>query len=75
MTFSPQKVKNMVTFLPIAAAPLAMTNEARARSRSSLNTMSVLWSAVAGAGRVEGHEGSGSSVSFTLRTHAVTMPP
>ncbi|KAF5028924.1 hypothetical protein DSECCO2_653970 [anaerobic digester metagenome] len=43
ITFKPQKVKNMVTFLPVAAAPLAITNEARARSRSSLNTIRVLF--------------------------------
>ena len=42
MTLSPQKVKNMVTLPPVAAAPLASTNVAMARSRLSLNIMNVL---------------------------------
>src|SRR5574344_958138 len=42
ITFKPQKMKNIVTFLPVDAAPLAKTNEANARARSSLNTMNVL---------------------------------
>src|SRR3712207_46186 len=41
ITFSPQKVKNTVTFCPVAAAPLARTNVASALSRSSLNIISV----------------------------------
>ena len=44
MTLRPQNVKNILTFLPVAAAPLAITNEARALSKSSLNTISVLLS-------------------------------
>ncbi len=42
MAVSPQKVKNMVTFLPNAAAPLAITKAARMRSRSLLKTTKVL---------------------------------
>ena len=42
MAFSPQKVKKMLTFLPVAAAPLASTKVARALSRSSLKSMNVL---------------------------------
>ena len=38
----PQNVKNMVTFCPVAAAPLARTKVASTLSRSSLNTMNVL---------------------------------
>jgi hypothetical protein len=45
ITLSPQKVKNIVTFLPMAAAPFAITNEASALSRSSLNTTMVFPSA------------------------------
>ena len=52
MTFSPQKVKNMVTLCPVAAAPLARTKEASARSRSSLNTISVLFFGLMAAGAV-----------------------
>ena len=37
-TFNPQNVKNIVTSLPIDAAPVAMINEAIALSRSPLNT-------------------------------------
>ena len=40
-TFSPQKVKKMVTFCPVAAAPFASTKVASALSRSSLNRISV----------------------------------
>jgi len=40
--FSPQKVKNIVTFLPLDAAPLAMIKEAIALSKSPLNTTIVL---------------------------------
>ena len=40
-TFNPQKVKNIVTCWPMAAAPLAMINEARARSNSPENTIKV----------------------------------
>ena len=40
-TFNPQKVKNMVTGLPIAAAPFAMIKDANTLSRSPLNTISV----------------------------------
>ena len=39
MAFSPQNVKKMVTFFPVAAAPFASTNVARALSRSSLKRM------------------------------------
>ena len=39
---SPQKVKNIVTGLPIAAAPLAIMKEASTLSRSPLNTIIVL---------------------------------
>ena len=42
ITFNPQKVKNIVTFRPVDAAPFAITNDANALSRSSLNTISVL---------------------------------
>ena len=42
MAFSPQNVKNMVTFSPVAAAPLARTNVAKVLSRSSLNRIKVL---------------------------------
>ncbi|OPZ96492.1 MAG: hypothetical protein BWY72_01633 [Bacteroidetes bacterium ADurb.Bin416] len=41
MTFRPQNVKKMVTFLPMEAAPLAITNVANALSRSSLKQISV----------------------------------
>ena len=40
--FSPQKVKNIVTFLPIAAAPFAIMNAAIVLSRSPENTTNVL---------------------------------
>ena len=40
--FRPQKVKNIVTSLPMAAAPLAMMNAAIALSKSSLKTTRVL---------------------------------
>ena len=46
ITLSPQKVKNIVTFFPVEAAPFAMTNEANALSRSSLKTINVLLSAL-----------------------------
>ena len=39
---TPQNVKNIVTGRPIAAAPLAMMNEAIALSKSPLNTTKVL---------------------------------
>jgi len=42
--FNPQKVKNIVTFFPIAAAPLAIIKEAIALSKSPLNTTMVLLS-------------------------------
>ena len=42
ITFSPQKVKNIDTFCPVVAAPLASTKVASALSRSSLNMISVL---------------------------------
>ncbi|KAF5028382.1 hypothetical protein DSECCO2_659630 [anaerobic digester metagenome] len=38
-TFRPQKVKNMLTLRPMAAAALAMMNEAMALSRSPEKTM------------------------------------
>jgi hypothetical protein len=41
MAFSPQNVKKMLTFLPVAAAPLARTNVARTLSRSSLKRIRV----------------------------------
>ena len=41
ITFSPQKVKKMVTFCPVAAAPFASTKVAKALSKSSLNMMKV----------------------------------
>ena len=41
ITFSPQKVKKIVTFCPVAAAPLASTKVAKALSKSSLNMMKV----------------------------------
>ncbi|GEM_PF-6602200 len=37
-----QKVKNIDTFVPVAAAPLGSTNVEMALSRSSLNMISVL---------------------------------
>ncbi len=43
MTLRPQKVKKMETLWPVAAAPLASTKVANARSRSSLNMISVLF--------------------------------
>lgn len=36
-----QKVKKIVTFCPVAAAPLASTKVAKALSKSSLNMMKV----------------------------------
>ena len=42
ITFSPQKVKKIVTFCPVAAAPLARTKVASALSKSSLNIIRVL---------------------------------
>ncbi len=77
MTLSPQKVKNIVTRFPVAAAPLAMTNEASALSRSSLKTTIVLLigrrrGRAAGAGCAWPHgiaEGAG------LRISARTLPP
>ena len=39
MIFSPQKVKNIVTFRPIAAAPLAIINDAIALSKSPEKTI------------------------------------
>ena len=44
ITLKPQNVKNSVTFLPVEAAPLAITNDANALSRSSLKTINVLLS-------------------------------
>ena len=41
ITFSPQKVKKMVTFCPVAAAPFASTKVAKALSKSSLNMIKV----------------------------------
>lgn len=41
MAFSPQKVKKMVTFFPVAAAPFASTKVAKTLSRSSLNRIKV----------------------------------
>ncbi|MNN71593.1 hypothetical protein D3C81_1875460 [compost metagenome] len=38
MTFKPQKVKNIVTFLPLAAAPFAIIKDAIALSKSPLKT-------------------------------------
>ena len=67
ITFSPQKVKNMVTFLPVEAAPLAMTKEANALSRSSLKTISVLLSALF-------REISQEAVFSCLRMMAATTP-
>ncbi|MNW64450.1 hypothetical protein D3C74_427330 [compost metagenome] len=52
-TFSPQKVKNIVTCLPIAAAPEAMIKEAIVLSRSPLNTIIVVPSLSADTG-IEG---------------------
>ncbi len=42
MALSPQKVKNIETFSPVAAAPLARTNVASALSRSSLKRINDL---------------------------------
>ena len=42
MAFNPQKVKKMVTFSPVAAAPLAKTKVAKTLSKSSLNRIKVL---------------------------------
>ncbi|MPN53329.1 hypothetical protein SDC9_200993 [bioreactor metagenome] len=42
--FNPQKVKNIVTFLPIEAAPLAIIKDAIALSKSPLKTTIVLLS-------------------------------
>lgn len=39
--FSPQNVKKMVTFCPVAAAPFASTKVAKALSKSSLNMIKV----------------------------------
>ena len=41
ITFSPQNVKKIVTFCPVAAAPFASTKVAKALSKSSLNMMKV----------------------------------
>ena len=41
ITFRPQNVKNKVTFPPVAAAPFANTNVAKALSKSSLNRIKV----------------------------------
>lgn len=41
IAFSPQKVKKMVTFFPVAAAPFASTKVAKTLSRSSLNRIKV----------------------------------
>jgi len=49
--FRPQNVKNNVTSLPMAAAPLAMINEAIALSKSPLKTTIVLCLPPAGIGR------------------------
>jgi hypothetical protein len=59
--FRPQKVKNMVTSSPMAAAPLAMMKAAMTRSKSPLNRMIVflvvvsticlLWRCFSGADR------------------------
>src|SRR3569832_743902 len=38
MVFNPQNVKNIVTFMPMAAAPVAMMKAAMARSRSPLKS-------------------------------------
>ena len=38
-TFNPQKVKNIDTFCPVAAAPLASTKVAKALSKSSLKEL------------------------------------
>ena len=46
IAFSPQNVKNIVTFFPVAAAPLASTKVAKVLSRSSLNRMNVFPSSV-----------------------------
>jgi hypothetical protein len=47
MVFNPQKVKNIVTFIPIAAAPVAMMKAAIARSRSPLRSTMVTLSDLA----------------------------
>lgn len=41
IVLSPQKVKNIDTFLPVAAAPFASTKVAKVLSRSSLNRIKV----------------------------------
>ena len=74
MMFSPQKVKNIVTCLPAAAAPLAITKEASARSKSSLKTISVLPSA-APEGEGEAPQHAGAAAASPLLTVASTMPP
>lgn len=67
MMSSPQKVKNIVTFRPVDAAPLAMTKEANALSRSLLKTISVLLSAAL-PGRLQ------ASCFSCLRIVAATTP-
>ena len=57
----------MVTFLPVEAAPLAMTKEANALSRSSLKTITVLLSALF-------REISQEAVFSCLRMVAATTP-
>ncbi|CDE87644.1 unknown [Prevotella sp. CAG:891] len=68
MTFSPQKVKKMVTFLPVAAAPLASTKVARALSRSSLNMMKVLPSRGGSAGVAVADCGATAGVPLVTQT-------
>jgi len=73
---SPQKVKNIVTLLPMAAAPFAMIKAAIARSRSLLNTTIVRLLLPRACGAA-GLSSSADSVSACgpLRTHARIMRP
>ena len=68
ITLSPQKVKNIVTFFPVEAAPFAMTNEANALSRSSLKTINVLLSALLPPVAI-------LHSAFFFRTVAAIVPP
>ncbi|MNE67803.1 hypothetical protein D3C80_1634310 [compost metagenome] len=66
----PQKVKNIVTLRPLAAAPLAMIKEAIALSRSPLKTTMVL---AGSAAEITPEEGEGDG--FVLAITASMIPP